>query len=731
MKKISLAATDRHIERYIVRHLTKVLTAVGKCEPAQVALASRVKLDTESALASEYGGTLVALVELVTLLSLANQNDVAQPPHGDADRTLHVANAIKHAQHLIAAGVGRSALEIDPDTPTWQLGLIGRGREVFLRATVYDRMLAETLRILFNDEQANIRARTAVGFGGKDALDAIIVFKQLHTDRLQALARRYEYVQTRITSLLRASKDVLDPNLDEDFVKEAEGAVWDITEGLAQACSISYPEVAEASGVPYDTVHHILDAFTISLDGSPREMFERFIAGDDPFRTQPIIRRPDGTMVLIHESLAMSAIRERFEASIRSHKTLWEQYDKTRGQVAETIALDALESCLGDVECHRSLFYFVPDPKAEANQTRPDNYTKRVEVDGLILMDDVALIVEVKAVALTPESRSGPDRAVAGKLNSIVSRAAEQGFRLYDRIFEDGELKIGKGKKINLQRIREAYVITVSLEDLSGTLVSIDGLIDAGVVDQQRLPWTISLHDLKIVCALIEHPSQLLLYLRRRTDRAIMSQFLAMDEIDIFVLFLDGLFFKHGDVLHREMNDLWPKKSLHRFRRPRRPILYAIGSRTEPVDRWMEGLNVPGSFPAEPPRMEIDAFVRRTLDVLSELREFGWVSTAAALLEGSPSLQRQFALIGPALLEKLSKDHKDHYHGLVLNGSAGMKLVLLWYVSQHRFDRGKLMTIRRRLLRLSQEHGARSCSCLYIGATNGEVEALVYWPIED
>lgn len=726
--RISRRGTYWHIERYMRKHLEGALRAMGDCEPAQVALASRVKLDTEGALASESGGCFVSLVEIASLLSIANYR---RPPLesdlGRSDPT-KVADVLKHSQHLFAAGLGRSALDINPSSPSWQLGAIGRGREVFLRATVYDSMLLETLSILFRDQHANLKTRRAIGFGGKDALQAIFALKELSTERLMNLAKRYEDLYERMTNFVAAYTSGKGPDLDESFVEQAERVTWEITEGLAEGCAISCVDVSEASGLPLEVAQRVLDAFTIAPDRSPREMFDRFISGDDPFRIQPLIGREDGTVVLVHESLAMSAIREGFERAIRQHNGLWQQYEKMRGQTAEEIAIDALTSCLGEVQCYRSLYYFVPDPEARTEQTHPDQYTKRVEVDGLILVDDIALIIEVKAVALTPEARSGPDRAVATKLKSIVSRAANQGYRLYDRIFQDRVLKIGDNRRLDVSSIQEAYVITVSLEDLSGTLASIDGMVEAGIVERDRLPWTVSLHDLKIVCMLIEYPSQLLIYLRRRTHRGVMRQILAMDEIDIFVLFLEGKLYRKGDPLHREMDATWPTRPWYRFRKLDQSTLYIVESRTEAVDRWMNGLAVRGAEQADPPRMTIDSSMRRTLTLLSQRRPFGWFATSAALLEGSASLRTYLASIELVLLRKLLADDQDHYHGFVLQGSADMRLILLWYASNEPFSDRKSKAVRRRLEGLLERHEARSCSCLYVSAATGQVEGLVYWP---
>src|SRR5262245_47455496 len=102
------------------------------------------------------------------------------------------------------------------------------------------------------------------------------------------------------------------------------------------------------------------------------------------------------------------------------------QYNHHRGAWVENAAIDLLAGVLPCATVFRAFNYFVPDPKAATPQTDPANFTKRVEGDGLFLIDDIALIIEVKSVALTAEARGGVARRLRGKLRDIVTNAAGQ-----------------------------------------------------------------------------------------------------------------------------------------------------------------------------------------------------------------------------------------------------------------------------------------------------------------
>src|SRR5206468_2531708 len=114
------------------------------------------------------------------------------------------------------------------------------------------------------------------------------------------------------------------------------------------------------------------------------------------------------------------AVREVIETRLKAANR-WNAYKRHRGDWVENTAIDLLAGALPGTKVLRGFNYFVPDPNAATPQTEPDKFTKRVEGDGLIIVDDVALIIEVKSVALTAEARGGVARRLRGKLRDIVT----------------------------------------------------------------------------------------------------------------------------------------------------------------------------------------------------------------------------------------------------------------------------------------------------------------------
>ena len=115
--------------------------------------------------------------------------------------------------------------------------------------------------------------------------------------------------------------------------------------------------------------------------------------------------------MLVHDAQNLVAIREGLERYLKTTAS-WEAYQKHRGDLLESRTQALFARVFRGARIWNGFNYYVPDNEAEAAGD-PAGYTKRVEGDHLIVQDDVAIIVEDKAVAWSgqkPASSSRPDR---------------------------------------------------------------------------------------------------------------------------------------------------------------------------------------------------------------------------------------------------------------------------------------------------------------------------------
>ena len=264
----------------------------------------------------------------------------------------------------------------------------------------------------------------------------------------------------------------------------------------------------------------------------------------------------------------------------------------------------ALERVLPPSAHFRNAFnYFVPANDAERAAADPARYTKKVEGDHLVVVDDVAIIVEDKAGAVSPVAKGGKINRLRTDLTSIITKAANQAHRLGDLIERDGGVRTGDGW-VDLSQIREVHTIAVSLDDLLSVATATIELVQAGLIDPANIPWTVSVHDLELITELVDRPAEFLLYLRRRRDPLTTHVFMAPDELDLFLLFFEGNLWAEPDPdeVHRTFPFTGPPTTAARRRFREQGRAY-ITSRTDPLDAWHYSKSQPGG-PTEPkPRM--------------------------------------------------------------------------------------------------------------------------------
>ena len=216
-----------------------------------------------------------------------------------------------------------------------------------------------------------------------------------------------------------------------------------------------------------------------------------------------------------------------------------------------------------------------------------EKYTKRVEGDHLFVIDDVAIIVEDKAVAVSPLARAGETRRVRSDLTRIIEKAADQASRLQDRIEYDGGIRLHGGGWLDLSKVREIHTIAVSLDDLPGAATATAELVDAGLIDPAHITWTVSLHDLDLITELVDHPAEFLLYLRRRTDPLATVMYTAPDELDLFLHFLrSGLYVEPDPAEVRKALPHLPPPATAELRRFNRQEPAYLASLTDDLDKW-------------------------------------------------------------------------------------------------------------------------------------------------
>jgi hypothetical protein len=625
-----------------------------------------------------------ALLELIALVLACRDSRGGVAPSATAESEFMPPTVVAAARDALEAGSLIALFESPSADAESAILFYSIQREISLRNPVYPHMLLDTLRGLFSDPKVNEDCNAAMGFTGLEAVNVMEALRSLTIKELGGRFARMEAARDASLPHLRSwqqrkeDEQQLPSEEQRAAMQEVFDAIEELTTNIAEAFIIDPDAVAAHTGYQRATVEAVLDAFTMRDLADIDETLDRFFRGDNPLRTAPIVADGQGRRMLVHEALALSAVREVIEAKLKAAGRQ-AAYERHRGAWVENVAIDLLEAAFPGAKVYRGFNYFVPDPNAATPQTDPQQYTKRVEGDGLILIDDVALIIEVKAVALTAEARGGVARRLRGKLRDIVTHAANQAVRLRDRIVADRRIRLDDDEWIDVSGVREIHTIAVGLEDLSGVTTATAMLTAAGILSPDSIPWTVSVHDLRIVVELLDRPSELLLYLRRRTHPEATLKYLAVDELDLFLLFLKRGLYVEPDPHQVAQALSWAgppsPADLRRFA-AQRPEM--VDSYTEPMDAWYESQLDPAAPRVDKPRLAADERLLVLIDQITETQAPGSLSTTTWLLEGDAKVHRKFGRHAADLAKRVQADRRRHTATHLIGDPSGKHVLLVW-----------------------------------------------------
>ncbi|MET9634451.1 hypothetical protein ABZX92_44050 [Lentzea sp. NPDC006480] len=652
-----------------------IVAATAQADVFDVLEAVRIRglmTDPDTYRESEHGAD-VSMFELLALILISRGTRTATTSNGEDPGPAEVLGALQvQLQDLMDAGQMLNLFTSDRGEPLHRVSFGTRLREVAVRNAIYPHMLDDTLTALFDGQAIETACRSALGCTVNEIRRVFAGLQQLV---INALGGRFEALEEWRQILDRTNGEVAD--LASQEIDQARALLAQVSARPGSNATHTPEAIAAMSGLGLDVVQVVLDLFSTPMTArSPADVVQEFFEGTSPLRTRPLVATPDGQYALVHQALMTPAIRERVEDVLRGDKNAWNVYSKHRGTYLEGEAARLIATHMPGSVQYLGFEYFVP---ASADETNPASFTKLVEGDGLLILDDVAVIIEAKAVALRPRSRTGDPLRLRQDLRRIITDAAEQADRLRRRILDDKGLRLRDETWLDLSAVREVHTVAVSLEDLSGIATVTSELVVSGLLNTDDLPWTVSIHDLRIINELVDRPAELLLYLRRRTEPGTTRCFHAVDELDFFLHFLAAQLYVEPDpdAVQRELPQLGepPTKNKRRYREQG---LELISSRTDPLDAWyfyQQGIR---TTQANKPRMKADPDLLLMIDDLARRGDPGWFAMTAALLNFDTASQHRCAVAGPRLAAQTRADGLPHSLAMPAGTRRGDSVLFIW-----------------------------------------------------
>ncbi|MGB3411969.1 MAG: hypothetical protein WBA45_12325 [Microthrixaceae bacterium] len=529
---------------------------------------------------------------------------------------------------------------------------------VDVRAHQYTSVQAKHDEALFARADTSELLSNHLGFTYEDFVAVRDTADRLYGDAMTAAV-------DATTPIVAAASGAGDPT--EDELDAARQGMIDFIFLPGARAAFTASDVATATGLPIETVEVVLRSFSTGFEqGVPADAAMAFLNGRNPLRTAGLVC--DGSeYVMTSGPIGAEAFRLVAEDALKADQKAWTRYDKKiRSVVSEELAVAALEGVLGSEALLAPILYVAPKADGDVAQLHsgcpnPLQVGDLVEGDGLFVIGDVAVCVEVKGRTIAEAARRGDLKRLERETKEVFGVGAGQARRLEQLIVDNGGVWREDATWLDLSDIREVHTVVVGLDTFGPLSVALGDLDTANLLGDGTPPWLASLHDLEVITSVLDRPSEFLLYLRRRTEAGVASNYRAVDELDLFMLFMGGALYVEPDP--DETFRAHPRTSRptaeDRHRREEHAQPTFVGTHTDDLDRWMYG--VEGSAPEAPkPTFNIDESTARLVDLLARVEAPGWFRVGADLLNLSGDAQQKVTGYFDELLEASRVDGVYH-----------------------------------------------------------------------
>lgn len=296
------------------------------------------------------------------------------------------------------------------------------------------------------------------------------------------------------------------------------------------AASITPDELAELAQVDTGTAAAYLAAFTVP-PGAFDEVHHKYPSATSPLRDRPIILdRQLERWISAVPAYLWDALRGRLEEALLASPSR-DRYLKHRGTYLEEEATRLLKSALPHSSSWHGLKWSAPDGSDDG------------DIDGLVSYHDGAIRIQAKSGSLAAATLRGAPERMRTDLGKLVGAAAEQHRRLRDAELNFTHEALGLSSAAKALSLPLQFEAIVTLDDLGAFVTEAFRLVEYGTLEVDRVPWIVSLHDLKVIVDLLSGP-HLLHYPCRRDRLNRWARVYAFEELDwLGHYLLRGLYF--------------------------------------------------------------------------------------------------------------------------------------------------------------------------------------------
>lgn len=390
--------------------------------------------------------------------------------------------------------------------------------------------------------------------------------------------------------------------------------------GIRDAATFDAPDVhEEVADVDPRRIDAVLSELSVDVGGVDATAYR------GPFDPSPLVDHPflhhDGLYILPVPGML---IRDTFKVLDDRLMTGRPGYSNSRAATLDRLAvshlLEVLPGATGYVDLH---------------------YEHDSQLDGLVLFENIAFVVEGKGSAISFKARRGDVARLVNEMKRSVEEAAAQGIRARDFLLssEDAVFRYADGSemvRVAPGSVKLVHIINPTIHELGGFAPQLARFRSSGLFADGELPWSIYIQDLRVIAELCDNPAVFLHYLAWRSRLPLGEQIVAQDELDLWGAYLFGARFPPLDD----------------------DGTHFVGNSTTDFDAYYDGLQ--GRAPKQPkPRKYTHQPIEGFIERMARERPDGWIEAAAACLE--PSIpEMAFICAKSGEIARLADDERDY-----------------------------------------------------------------------
>jgi hypothetical protein len=296
-------------------------------------------------------------------------------------------------------------------------------------------------------------------------------------------------------------------------------AIYVYEHGVRDAMSFTLDDLIDA-GLPQDRVDAALKELSLLAGSLGPDAY------DGLFDESPLVEHPflefDGRFALVVPGMilrdAVVLLEDRFMRGVST-------FSKARAKTLDRLALDYLKALLPGSKGFTNLHY------------------DGTELDGLVIFENTAFVVEGKGSALSIQAQRGDVVRLRRDLGRAVEDAWTQGARARDYLLRDeAAVFVDEGGsevlRIPAGTIAEVFIVNPTLHELAGHASQLPRLRSLGLFPAGEFPWSVFINDLRVISETADNAAVFLHYLTWRARLPLGERVTVMDELDLWGSYL-------------------------------------------------------------------------------------------------------------------------------------------------------------------------------------------------